>query len=60
MLHIKDNRLPSICFPAAAAAAALTTLANGDVDKVVVPNCGMPAADDTYADANGFGSDPME
>lgn len=46
--------------PAAAAAAALTTLPNGDVDKVVVPNCGIPAADDIYADANGFGSDPVE
>lgn len=46
--------------PAAAAAAALTTLANGDADKVVAPNCGKPAADDTYADANEFGSDPVE
>jgi len=52
---------PSICFPAAAAAAALrATLASGEVDNALaLPNCGRPAAVDIYADANGFGSDPI-
>lgn len=47
--------------PAAAAAAALSaTLANGDEERaVVLPNCGKPAAVDIYADASGFGSDPV-
>lgn len=53
--------LPSICLPAAAAAALLNaTLASGEVDKAVLLNCGKPAAVDMYADANGFGSDPAE
>lgn len=52
---------PSICFPAAAAAAALrATLASGEVDNALaLPNCGRPAAVDIYADAIGFGSDPI-
>lgn len=53
---------PSICLPAAAAAAALSaTLASGDAERAVVfPNCGKPAAVDIYADASGFGSDPVQ
>lgn len=60
----------SVCFhvaltfnllSAAAAAAALrATLASGEVDNALaLPNCGRPAAVDIYADAIGFGSDPI-
>lgn len=54
-----EKYLPSTCFPAAAAAAAVKeTFANGEVESADVPNGGRPA--DVTNGERAFASDPVK